>query len=395
MDSIQAICKNTFISFVVNDADESVPASLAASPRLAPRSRSAESFRCRPEADQFQELSQQSVQRLNAALSMGISSPSQGPETAFDTLDQNLQILQGRLAKALVELPNSAQKPWAAHRRTSSGHSLSTMASDDISETGDAFTGGGLKRMPKAFDKNLRNTSSCSISTMATTDDISECGEAVSNGLRRMPNVWSSNSLSSMASDFNGSFAEDDEDVEFELNVEDGGCAAALEAKVSSTNSTSQAQAHLEMSHSQVPRNQNMADMYNDSSKDLPPTTMMIRNMPGRYSQKDLMMDLQDLGFAGTYDFLYIPIDKRTAANVGYSFVNFTDHRWAERCSTLFQGYRFSQQKRSSNKLGSVSVAFLQGLEANLRHYEHAAVNMSRDKRRKPVVMPNIAQACR
>jgi len=199
-------------------------------------------------------------------------------------------------------------------------------------------------------------------------------------------------------------FDEDDE-VEFELDIKEvSGAAvedraATCSSLLGSANelaclSTSVKQAQSEMSHNQVPRNHDMEEMYKTTQAE-PPTTMMIRNIPGRYSQNDLMMDLQKLGFSGTYDFLYIPVDKRTTANVGYAFVNFVNHVWAARCLERFEGYRFSQQKRSSNKLGTVSVAFLQGLDKNLQHYENSAVNMSRDKRRKPVVMPNIAHACR
>lgn len=209
--------------------------------------------------------------------------------------------------------------------------------------------------------------------------------------------MMSSGSMTSMISDWADVFDEEDDEVEFELNIQevDGPKmtrqnSSSDEASVSTKSSNGQ----VEMSHSHVPRNHNMEELYN-SSNDLLATTMMIRNMPGRYSQNDLMNDLQQLGFAGTYDFLYIPIDKRTAANVGYAFVNFVDHIWAQRCAERFEGYRFSHQKRSSNKLGTVSVAFLQGLEKNLQHYENSAVNMSRDKRRKPVVMANISQACR
>jgi len=132
-----------------------------------------------------------------------------------------------------------------------------------------------------------------------------------------------------------------------------------------------------------------------DSNGDAPPTTMMIRNIPGRYSQNDLMMDLQDLGFHGAYDFLYIPMDKSTAANVGYAFVNFIDAFWAARSMQAFENYRFSRHQRSSPKVASVSVAHLQGLEKNLQHYEKTAVNMSRDKRRRPVVLPNMAKMFR
>jgi hypothetical protein len=384
--SIQAVCKNTFISFVATDADESVPVSLLPSSRLLPpRSRSAESVRNRPEAEEFQELTHQSLQRLNVALSMGISSPRQSFSTEADseltdaTFKLNggndfseLRLLRNRLAKAL-DSPKSLSMD-------------------------------SPKGIRKTWNKDLRVASSCSLSTMAP-DDMSECGETFSSGgLRRMPKVWSSGSVSTMVSDWNDMFDEDDE-VEFELDIKEVS-SAAVEDRATTCSSplcsasalasvcASSKQAQLEMSHSQVPRNHNMEEMYKTTQAE-PPTTMMIRNMPGRYSQNDLMMDLQKLGLAGTYDFLYIPIDKRTAANVGYAFVNFVDHVWAARCIKRFEGYRFSQQKKSSNKLGTVSVAFLQGLEKNLQHYENSAVNMSRDKRRKPVVMPNIAQACR
>jgi len=205
-----------------------------------------------------------------------------------------------------------------------------------------------------------------------------------------------------MASDLEISI-EEDEEVEFELDIE-AGAIAAVEAEAADAAdqgdlsmqtgaSSPRPKAASEMSHSQVPRNQNMEEMYN-ATKDEPPTTIMIRNIPGRYSQNDLMMDLKDLGFAGTYDFLYMPVDKGTAANVGYAFVNFVDPSYAEKCMRSFANHRFSRH-RSTSKLASVSVAHLQGLEKNLQHYENAAVNMSKEKRRRPVVVANIAKMVR
>jgi hypothetical protein len=181
--------------------------------------------------------------------------------------------------------------------------------------------------------------------------------------------------------------------VEFEHNIEVGAAVRDVrKAMVSEGAVAGRGSVSAEMSHGQVPRNQNMVAKY-DASKDGPPTTMMIRNIPGRYKQDDLMGDLQDLGFAGTYDFLYIPIDKGTSTNVGYAFVNFIDTTWAEKCKVSLEDYHFTRgRKRPSNKAASVSVAYLQGLEKNLQHYESAAVNMSRDRRRKPVVLPKMSQ---
>merc|ERR1719387_1306944 len=103
------------------------------------------------------------------------------------------------------------------------------------------------------------------------------------------------------------------------------------------------------------------------------------------------MNDLKDTGFGGTYDFLYLPIDKGTSANVGYAFVNFVNPAIAAKCMQSFQGHRFTQHQRSSNKLARISVAHLQGLEKNLAHYEKAAVNVAPEKQRRPVIIANIS----
>jgi hypothetical protein len=243
---------------------------------------------------------------------------------------------------------------------------------------------------------NLRQiASNGSVSTMAP-DDASECGSI----MRRMPHVSSSGSVNTMLSDWN---LAEDEEIEFELDIEAGAAAARQHLKPPGVFGpparhvapivfgAERGKTTPEMSHSQVPRSQDMTEMFN-SSKHEEPTTMMIRNIPGRYTQNDLMLDLKDLGLAGTYDFLYMPVDKATSANVGYSFVNFVDPAWATMCLKVFEHFRFTRHQQSSKKMASVSVAHLQGLEKNLQHYENTAVNISKEKRRRPVIMANIAK---
>jgi len=151
-----------------------------------------------------------------------------------------------------------------------------------------------------------------------------------------------------------------------------------------------------EYRHSHVPKNMNLAEEFrnNTGKKKDPPTTLMIRNLPNRYTQRELISELEDLGFAGTFDFLYIPLDKGTMSNVGYAFVNFVEPSWAQKCISAFQGYRFKQhRKEMAGKMAAISVAHIQGLEANLAHYEKAAVNTAKLKQRRPLVMANISSS--
>merc|ERR1712100_652780 len=89
--------------------------------------------------------------------------------------------------------------------------------------------------------------------------------------------------------------------------------------------------------HSTVPKTVNFAEEYAKNGRSGALTTIMIRNVPNRYSQRELINELKGLGFAGTFDFLYVPLDLGTMSNVGYAFVNFTHHSWAEKCMEMLQ----------------------------------------------------------
>jgi hypothetical protein len=309
-------------------------------PQLCPtssRARSAESVREQRFLSTRFDFEIQSAQRLNAVLSTGFSNAASPKAEDGPTLLAELRELQDRLSKALA--------PAASLH--------STKAS-----------------------KPTHNSSCCSLSTMAP-DDASDAGDSLRSGMRH---VVSTDSVSTMASDAYDGFGEDGSPKDWGLFGEDRQDSQYEHSKV------------FECSHSLVPRHQNWADMQDDSTRDEPPTTMMIRNIPSRYSQHDLMMDLAALGFAGTFDFLYIPMDKSTSSNVGYAFVNFIDPYWASKCMQSFENYRFTRYSRhGSKKVATVSVAHLQGLAKNLEHYEKSAVNASRHVHRRPMVMPNIS----
>jgi len=91
--------------------------------------------------------------------------------------------------------------------------------------------------------------------------------------------------------------------------------------------------------------------------------TVMMRNLPNRFSQLMLLLELSSAAFHETFDFLYLPIDPNTWLNKGYAFINFSDpaHAWCfKQC---YDG------KQMGQKSVLVSPADLQGFEANYSHY--------------------------
>lgn len=113
-------------------------------------------------------------------------------------------------------------------------------------------------------------------------------------------------------------------------------------------------------------------------------TTLMLRNIPNRYSQQTLLREVNAKGFAGTYDFFYLPMDVQNRGNVGYAFFNFVQPEDVERFRCTFSDYPF--RLFSSRKVAVVSDAYVQGLEKNLRHFENRLVTQARNEQYRPVV---------
>lgn len=94
-------------------------------------------------------------------------------------------------------------------------------------------------------------------------------------------------------------------------------------------------------------------------------TTVMIRNIPNRYTQDSLISLLHRLGF--TFNFFYCPIDRNSRANCGYFFVNLVTHEMAQNFMQTFQGLQLPAFR--SNKVCEACWARLQGYSANVDQY--------------------------
>jgi len=109
--------------------------------------------------------------------------------------------------------------------------------------------------------------------------------------------------------------------------------------------------------------------------------TVMMRNLPNKYTQQMLVEEINTSGFMGTFDFLYLPIDPETNANKGYAFINFMHPNFAWMFRVNYEGCMM--KRFNSSKHVSVAPATLQGFEANHAHYSRSRVN-----RGDPTTMP-------
>ncbi|KFK33554.1 hypothetical protein AALP_AA5G028600 [Arabis alpina] len=118
-----------------------------------------------------------------------------------------------------------------------------------------------------------------------------------------------------------------------------------------------------------------------------PRTTLMIKNIPNKYSQKLLLNMLDNhcihINEAITeelseheshhqpfssYDFVYLPMDFNNKCNVGYGFVNMTSPEAAWRLYKAFHLQRW--EVFNSHKICQITYARVQGLEDLEEHFK-------------------------
>ena len=88
----------------------------------------------------------------------------------------------------------------------------------------------------------------------------------------------------------------------------------------------------------------------------------MIRNIPNRVKTKDLLEQIQSLGFGESFDYYYMPLDLRAQQNKGYAFINSVDGKTAKEFRERVSGATF--EGRHSDKLIDVCSADKQGLHS-------------------------------
>ncbi|XP_027344222.1 protein MEI2-like 2 isoform X2 [Abrus precatorius] len=117
-------------------------------------------------------------------------------------------------------------------------------------------------------------------------------------------------------------------------------------------------------------------------------TTLMIKNIPNKYTSKMLLAAI-DENHRGTYDFLYLPIDFKNKCNVGYAFINMVSPSHIIPFYKALNGKKW--EKFNSEKVASLAYARIQGKAALVMHFQNSSL-MNEDKRCRPILFHSEGQ---
>eukprot|EP00928_Gymnodinium_smaydae_P057140 TRINITY_DN40412_c0_g1_i1.p1 TRINITY_DN40412_c0_g1~~TRINITY_DN40412_c0_g1_i1.p1 ORF type:complete len:348 (+),score=35.86 TRINITY_DN40412_c0_g1_i1:86-1129(+) len=113
-------------------------------------------------------------------------------------------------------------------------------------------------------------------------------------------------------------------------------------------------------------------------------TTLMVRNIPVPLMPADVMREIDDSGFADKYDIFYMPFSVAENVSKGYAFINFETVEDAAMFSSSWHGsHRFGDHTKHAI---NVSVASVQGREANLEKFRKNKVYRIRNSQFRPFV---------
>jgi RNA recognition motif-containing protein len=108
-------------------------------------------------------------------------------------------------------------------------------------------------------------------------------------------------------------------------------------------------------------------DNFSDAGlSDSEKTTVMIRNIPCRYTRDQMIEEFEIFGLK--FNFLYLTSGRRGVGNLGIGFVNFVRPEDAATFIRDYQGYSWVNRP-SKTKFASLSYAETQGFEANVEVY--------------------------
>jgi hypothetical protein len=100
------------------------------------------------------------------------------------------------------------------------------------------------------------------------------------------------------------------------------------------------------------------------NSADQNKTTIMIKNLPNKYTRSMLVEDLECTMPFSSFDFVYMPLDFHTHSNFGYAFVNLSRSEYVKDFFNIYSNRRLPNIRTS--KTCELTFARVQGYHSNV-----------------------------
>lgn len=121
-------------------------------------------------------------------------------------------------------------------------------------------------------------------------------------------------------------------------------------------------------------------------------TTVMIRQVPRTFTQRQLLEEASARGFGDVLDFAYLPFDLRKGARrCGYGFLNFIAAEYAVAFRDSFDGTYIDRRSREKGRPLRVHPAEVQGYEANHEHFSNTRVGQRNDPEFGPLFFYHLS----
>lgn len=113
-------------------------------------------------------------------------------------------------------------------------------------------------------------------------------------------------------------------------------------------------------------------------------TTVMIRNIPNKYDQKDVLKIIDSKGMKNKYDIFYLPIDFTNICNYGYAFINLIDPLYVVQLY-LELNNKSPWDHSNSSKVCQLKYGTIQGKNGLINHFKKSPIMLQKEKKYKPV----------
>jgi len=149
--------------------------------------------------------------------------------------------------------------------------------------------------------------------------------------------------------------------------------AAALRAKEATQDAeaTLATRVEQEMQPRQARRRKNkcvtsprQSDIAPDKAASGTYTTLLVGNLPLRYTLQEVVTELEDIGLQSSFDFVYLQTGRKKSNNRGYFFVNFLSHTLALRGWNVLQSHAWPLHRSQDRRQFGAASCNSQGMFA-------------------------------